>query len=173
MTTIERLPPTADEIARAKGLRRAVVLIATHAAPDRARTSALYKLVLMIAALERVPPRECRTCGQRFGFSAAEIEFYQKRSAPLPTHCRNCRKARRQQPSDRDPNMTVPAAERLRRMPRTVGASGERLRRADRANGLQQPQTAGSVKARLSPDGTFFVPTGRVPITPLRPGKRL
>jgi hypothetical protein len=114
------------------------VLIATHAAPDRVRTSVLHKLGLMIAALERVPPRDCRTCGQRFGFSAAEIEFYRKRSLPLATHCRHCRKARRQQPSEReydraDGGTTVADGAHQSK------ASGETTAMSRSGNGLQQP----------------------------------
>lgn len=94
MTTIDGLAPSAEQITRAKALRRASVAIATHAEPGPTRADVLEKLALLIADLEGVPARECR-CGVRFVVGRDELKFYRTRSLQMPTHCRRCRALRR------------------------------------------------------------------------------
>jgi hypothetical protein len=97
MTMIEGLPPTAEQIVRAKKLRRASVLIATHAQPGPTRTDVLDRLALLIADLEGMPARECQSCGTPFGLGRDELKFYRARALALPTHCRRRRAGRQQQ----------------------------------------------------------------------------
>lgn len=94
MTAIEGLPPSAEQITRAKALRRASVLIATNAEPGPTRTDVVDKLALLIADLEGIPARECR-CGIPFVVGRDEMKFYRSRGFSTPTHCHACRKYRR------------------------------------------------------------------------------
>ena len=97
MTMIEGLPPSAEQITRAKALRKASVLIATHAEPGPTRADVLDRLALLIADLEGMPTRECRSCGSRFGVGRDELAFYRSRGLSTPTRCRACRNRRRPQ----------------------------------------------------------------------------
>jgi len=92
--TIERLPTT-DQIARARQLRRAAVLIAGNAEPGPTRADVVDKLALLIADLEGTPASECRSCGVPFIVGRDELRFYRSRDLVLPTHCRRCRSLRR------------------------------------------------------------------------------
>ena len=92
--TTERLPPTTEQMTRAKALRRASVLIATHAEPGPTRADVVDRLALLIADLEGMPARECRSCGTPFGIGRDELKFYRARALALPTHCRRCRAGR-------------------------------------------------------------------------------
>ncbi len=83
MTTIDGLP-SAEHIARAKALRRASVAIATHAEPGPTRADVLEKLALLIADLEGMPARECRSCGIPFGVGRDELAFYRSRGLSTP-----------------------------------------------------------------------------------------
>jgi hypothetical protein len=103
MTMIEGLLPSAEQIARAKALRRASVAIATHAEPGRTRADVLDKLALLIADLEGMPTRECRSCGSPFGVGRDEMKLYRSHGLALPTHCRACRNRRRQERAGRTP----------------------------------------------------------------------
>jgi hypothetical protein len=93
--TTDRSPST-EQIARAKALRRASVLIATHAESGPTRVDVLEKLALLIADLEGVPARECR-CGIRFVVGHDDLKFYRSRGLAIPTWCKRCRALRRQQ----------------------------------------------------------------------------
>lgn len=94
MAMIEGLPPSAEQVTRARALRKASVLIATHAEAGPTRTDVLEKLALLIADLEGVPARECR-CGVSFVVGRDEMKFYRSRGLSTPTHCGACRKHRR------------------------------------------------------------------------------
>jgi hypothetical protein len=100
MTSIDGLPST-EQIARAKALRRASVAIATHAEPGPTRAQVLEKLALLIADLESMPARECRSCGKPFGVGRDELAFYRSRGLATPTRCRACRNRRRQERAER------------------------------------------------------------------------
>ena len=76
MTMIEGLPPSAEQVARARALRKASVLIATHAEAGPTRADVLEKLALLIADLEGMPARECRSCGNPFGVGRDELAFW-------------------------------------------------------------------------------------------------
>jgi hypothetical protein len=93
---IEGLPPSAEQIARAKALRSASVAIATHAEPGHTRTVVLEKVALLIADLEGMPARECRSCRSSFGVGRDEMKFIRSRGLAMPTHCKRCRSLRRQ-----------------------------------------------------------------------------
>jgi hypothetical protein len=97
--------PSAEQIARAKALRRASLLIATHGEPGPTRADVLEKLALLIADLEGMPPRECRSCGIPFGIGRDELAFYRSRGLALPTHCRRCRTSRQQRRAERQPSV--------------------------------------------------------------------
>jgi hypothetical protein len=101
MTMIEGLPPSAEQIARAKALRRASVAIATHAEPGHTRADVLEKLALLIADLEGMPARECRSCGISFGVGRDELSFYRSRGLSTPNRCRACRNRRRLERAER------------------------------------------------------------------------
>jgi hypothetical protein len=89
-------PSSADQTVRAKALRRASVLIATHAESGPTRVEVLEKLALLIGDLEGVPARECR-CGIPFVVGRDELKFYRLRGLAIPTWCKRCRSLRRQQ----------------------------------------------------------------------------
>jgi hypothetical protein len=95
--------PMIEQIVRAKNLRRAAVLIATHAQPGHTRADVLEKLALLIADLEGMPARECQSCGIPFGLGRDELKFYRARALALPTHCRRCRTSRQQRRAERQP----------------------------------------------------------------------
>jgi hypothetical protein len=105
MMMIEGLPPSAEQIMRAKKLRRACVLIATHAQPGPTRTDVLDRLALLIADLEGIPARECQSCGIAFGLGRDQLKFYRVRALALPTHCRRCRAGRKHRRARKAPTL--------------------------------------------------------------------
>jgi hypothetical protein len=105
MIEVERLPPSAEQVTGAKALRKASVLIATHAEAGPTRADVLEKLALLIADLEGMPAIECRSCGIPFGVGRDELAFYRSRGLALPTHCRACRTCRQRRRAERQPSV--------------------------------------------------------------------
>jgi hypothetical protein len=99
--TTDGLPPTAEQIVGAKALRKASVLIATHASPGPTRADVLEKLSL--SDVEGMPAIECRSCGTPFGIGRDQMKFIRSRGLALPTHCRPCRTSRQQRRAERQP----------------------------------------------------------------------
>jgi hypothetical protein len=86
----------------AQRLRLASELVDRYAPTSRAKVGVLHRLGLMVAALDGIPARDCRSCGTRFEPRLSEGAFYRERMLSFPTHCAACRAQRRQERADRE-----------------------------------------------------------------------
>jgi hypothetical protein len=90
--TVPEVPEIDLEEAEAK-LRTAYAICERYLPESRDRSDILRRLGIALATFDY--QHDCRTCGERFGLSRSEAEWYRQRRLTFPVRCRPCLVSRR------------------------------------------------------------------------------